>query len=728
MTTLNIGILAHVDAGKTSLTERLLFDAGSTERLGSVDAGDTQTDTDAIERQRGITVRTAVAPFMAGGLQVNVIDTPGHPDFIAEVERALSVLDAAVLVLSAVEGVQPQARVLMKTLRALRLPTLLFVNKIDRSGARESELLADIRRKLSPHTVAVNEVRNVGTPSARVRPRSLTSPAIAAHLTEVLAEQDEALLAQWVEGGRTPSPEALRSALAAQTAAGLLHPLYFGSALTGQGADALVEGICRLLPAPHGPRSRNEMRGTVFAIERDSGGAKVCYVRMRAGTLRRGQQVALYRAAPDGVVAEQPGRITALEVVRPERVPAAPDAPDVPDRSGASDASGELAIVEEPIVTGERLAGGRDASAGQFRARDMAGGDIARVWGLAQARVGDRVGRPAASGEQAALVPDLPRFPPPGLESVVVPRDPGRGPQLHAALTTLADQDPLIGARTAPGRGTTVLLYGEVQKEVIAATLHRDFGIDADFEPSRVRCVERPVGRAEAYEGMDEPGGHLFWASIGLRVEPGAPGSGVGYRLGVELGSLPLAFHRAIEVSVREALEQGLYGWPVTDCVVTLYRSGFSSVMSTAADFRKLTSLVLLPALAGAGCQVYEPYHAFELEVPPVVLSAVLGVLSGLGAEVTESAPSGAPTSGAGAGTGSQSVDAGQWCVRGALPARQVSAIQRRLPGLTGGEGVWWSRPSGDRAVTGVIPRRERTDGNPLDRAEYLRHLSLRER
>ncbi|MDV9177760.1 GTP-binding protein, partial [Streptomyces sp. W16] len=171
MHTLNIGILAHVDAGKTSLTERLLFDHGAIDRLGSVDAGDTRTDDGAIERQRGITIRSAVAAFTVGDTQINLIDTPGHADFVAEVERALEVLDGAVLLLSAVEGVQAQTRVLLRTLRRLRLPTLVFVNKIDRAGARAEDLLTDIRRRLTPHVVPLTDVTGLGTPGARVLPR-----------------------------------------------------------------------------------------------------------------------------------------------------------------------------------------------------------------------------------------------------------------------------------------------------------------------------------------------------------------------------------------------------------------------------------------------------------------------------------------------------------------------------------------------------------------------------
>src|ERR1700761_6163894 len=155
MSTLNLGILAHVDAGKTSLTERLLFAAGVIDRVGSVDAGSTQTDSMALERQRGITIKAAVVSFAIDDVTVNLIDTPGHPDFIAEVERVLSVLDGAVLVISAVEGVQPQTRVLLRALRRLRIPTLIFVNKIDRRGARAEAVLARIAARLTPAVVAM---------------------------------------------------------------------------------------------------------------------------------------------------------------------------------------------------------------------------------------------------------------------------------------------------------------------------------------------------------------------------------------------------------------------------------------------------------------------------------------------------------------------------------------------------------------------------------------------
>src|SRR5579862_79837 len=160
---LNLGILAHVDAGKTTLTERLLYSAGVIGEPGSVDAGTTQTDSLALERQRGITIKSAVASFNVGDVHVNLIDTPGHPDFIAEVERVLSVLDGAVLVISAVEGVQTQTRILMRALRRLGIPALLFVNKIDRVGAHEERVLGAMQEKLAPAILAMGSTRDLGT-------------------------------------------------------------------------------------------------------------------------------------------------------------------------------------------------------------------------------------------------------------------------------------------------------------------------------------------------------------------------------------------------------------------------------------------------------------------------------------------------------------------------------------------------------------------------------------
>jgi ribosomal protection tetracycline resistance protein len=653
--TLNLGIVAHVDAGKTSLTERLLFDAGVIDTIGSVDEGSTQTDAGELERRRGITIRSAVVSFDIGtgpgAVRVNLIDTPGHPDFIAEVERVLGVLDGAVLVLSAVEGVQAQTRVLMRTLQRLRIPTLLFVNKIDRSGADVDRVLAGVARRLTRSAVAMTRVRG-----GEVLPHGPADAGFTARLAEVLAEHDDELLAAYVDG-ELPY-DRLRRELVAQVARAQVHPVFAGSAITGAGVGALAAGIAELLPTaggdPDGPLS-----GTVFKIERGPAGEKVAYARLFSGTIRLRQRL------------EQGGggRITALAAVE----------------------------------------GGRPV-----RRQAVAAGQIATVAGLPGIRVGDPIGipRPGAAARH---------FAPPTLETVVVPAGPAGSGALHAALTLLAEQDPLIDVRR-DGREIAVSLYGEVQKEVVQATLAEEFGLDVGFRESTTICVERLNGVGAAAEIMKvEP--NPFLATVGLRVEPGPEGSGTVFRLGVELGSMPSAFFVAVEDAVRETLQQGLHGWRVLDCTVTMTRSGYAprqshahatfdkSMSSTGRDFRHLTPLVLVSALQQAGTTVHEPMHRFHLEVPADTYGAVLPALARL---------RGVPRAPRQSGT--------EYVLDGFVPAASVHRLEQLLPSLTRGEGVLESEFDHYEPVTGPVPRRPRTDDDPLHRKEYLLRVERRVR
>ncbi|MET7485301.1 translation factor GTPase family protein [Streptomyces sp. NPDC005538] len=651
---LNLGILAHVDAGKTSLTERLLHSAGVIDEIGSVDDGNTRTDTLALERQRGITIKSAVVSFPVDDVTVNLIDTPGHPDFIAEVERVLGVLDGAVLVVSAVEGVQPQTRVLMRTLQRLCIPTLLFVNKIDRRGARYGDLLSSISERLRAAVVPMGSVEDLGTPEAGFLPG--LGPGAAA----VLADHDDDLLAAYVEN--TVSYDRLRTALAAQTRQALVHPVYFGSAITGAGVDALITGIRELLPAadgdPQGPLS-----GTVFKVERGPAGEKVAYARIFSGTLRTRDRITFGDAGAEG-------KVTAVGVF---------------DR-------------------------GADVGSDSVPA-----GRIGRLWGLGEIRIGDAIGVPRKAAYEHF-------FAPPTLETVVVPGPGTDRRALHLALTRLAEQDPLIGLRQDEVRQeTAVSLYGEVQKEVIQATLADEFGVHVTFRETTPLCVERPVGTGAAAE-FNKKGSNPFLATVGLRIDPTPVGSGVRFALDVELGAMPYAFFKAVEDTVRETLGQGLHGWRVTDCVVTMTHSGYSprqshahqgfdkSMSSTGADFRGLTPLVLVEALRRAESQVYEPMHRFRVEAPADTLGALLPVFAALRAvpQTTET-------------HGSRCVLAGM------VPAAQVHGLERQLPGLTRGEGEWESVFDHYAPVAhGAVPERARTDHNPLNRKEYLLNVARR--
>jgi len=620
--TLNLGILAHVDAGKTTLTERLLYAVGVIDEVGSVDKGTTRTDSLALEQQRGITIKSAVVSFPVDGVTVNLIDTPGHPDFIAEVERVLSVLDGAVVVISAVEGVQPQTRILMRGLQRLDVPTLLFVNKIDRAGADPERVLDAIEQRLTPDIVPMGSADGLGSRAASFAP---FGPA---------------------DGD-----------LAARAQAGELHPVFFGSALTGAGVEEVRGAIAQLLPA-RSSDGNGPLSARVFKIERGPAGDRIAYTRLFSGTVT-------VRDRFDA------GKVTALRVF----------------------AEGD-AVQRDAVQAGE----------------------IAKLWGLAEIQIGDWLGEPRRAVEH--------HFAPPTFEAVVEPVDHADGQRLRVALGQLAEQDPLIDVRQDDTRGeTSVSLYGEVQREVIEATLADEYGLAVAFRDVTTICVERPRGSGEAVEILNTPT-NPFHADLGLRIEPAAPGSGVELHVSGEIDprDAPLyvfktfdAFAERMAEYVQLALVEGLHGWQVTDCVVTVTQIAYSLAdgppsrrgpMPTARDVKKLVPLVLMQALEHAGSVVCEPVFRIAAEVPTETIGPMLAALGRLGAGATT--PS---------ARGELSV------LEATLPASHVQELRRRLPGLTGGEGVLDSEFAGYQQVTGDPPVRKRLTPDPLNLVEYLGHV-----
>jgi ribosomal protection tetracycline resistance protein len=667
MRTLNLGILAHVDAGKTTLTERLLFSTGAIDHVGSVDAGTTQTDSLDLERERGITIRSAVASFLVGDLAVNLVDTPGHPDFIAEVERVLGVLDGAVLVVSAVEGVQPQTPLLFRALRRLHVPTLIFVNKIDRAGADPQRVVETMVRRLSPALVPMARVRDAGHRAASIFPFGPPDPEHVSALSEVLAEHDEAILRAYVQDETAPAYPRLRAQLANQTRRGVVHPVFFGAAALGVGVEELLAGIDELLSEARGDPDA-PVSGRVFKIERTPSGERLAYARLFAGTLEPRQRVR---------VGGEEAKATAIRVFAP---------------------------------------------AGAPRGSVVTAGGMATISGLGTVRVGDAIGDAPAVDEGAS------RFPRPTLEAVVLARDADAAGRLRAALAQLADQDPLIDVRQDDRNEISVSLYGDVQKEVIQATLERDYGIAADFRETTVVCIERPARVGEADEvirakthtnitGRSSPlSENPFKATLGLRIEPAPPGSGIQFRADVDVRLVPLylfhtteTFAAQMEAYVREALTEGLAGWQVTDCRVTMWDCGYTSPVTGPADFRRLTQLVLLTALERAGTWVCEPLADLTLEVPSSAAPGVVSTLGRLGGRVT----------------GQFSAN-GLSTVAAVLPVARVRSMQNQLPGLSMGEGVLETRFGGYQPIGSDPPQRPRTSPSPLDRDAWLASLAKR--
>jgi ribosomal protection tetracycline resistance protein len=555
--------------------------------------------------------------------------------------------------------VQAQTRVLMRTLRRLRIPTLVFVNKIDRGGAAPERVLRAISERLDPAVVAMGSASGLGTRAADFTPSTAGDAGFASRLVDLLADHDERLLAAYVDGGTTVSFRRLRAELARQTRKALVHPVFFGSAVTGAGVGSLTAGIAELLPAADGDAG-GPVSGAVFKIERGPAGEKIAYVRLFSGTVRVRDRLRF---------GGHEEKVTAIAVFE------------------------DGAAVRRPSV---------------------AAGQIGKLWGLGEVRVGDQVGVPRATGPGH-------HFDPPTLETVVVPSRPADKGRLHLALTQLAEQDPLIDLRQDDLRQELhVSLYGEVQKEVIGATLAADFGLEVGFRETTTICIERPTGTGAAVERLNKAP-NPFLATVGLRVAPAPAGSGVGFQVEAELGSMPLAFFAAVEDTVRETLRQGLQGWEVTDCTVAMTHSGYlakhslghqrfnKSMSSTGEDFRKLTPLVLMRALRRAGTVVCEPIHRFRLEVPDDTLGAVLPVLAGLDAVPRTPVPRGS-----------------SYLVEGEVPAARVHELQQRLSALTRGEGVLESALDRYQPVRGPVPTRPRTDHNPLDRKEYLRHVLRR--
>ena len=557
----NIGIFAHVDAGKTTTTERLLYRSGRIRTLGSVDEGTAQTDSLEVERERGISVRAAVTRLDWRGICINLVDTPGHVDFLSEVERSLRVMDGAILIVSAAEGVQAQTEIIWQALRELNIPTLIYVNKMDRVGADAQAALAQIRRLLSPDAVPVQAP--VGAEASFAGSRSLLKPEpdengrpepYGTLLAETVAERDEELLTRYLETGELPPDELARSVVQASKQA-QLYPVLFGASARGIGIEPLLDAMVELLPAPAGDAA-GPVSGVVFKLERDPAMGRVAYVRLYGGTIR--------------------------------------------NRDTIMNATQNIAEKVTQIRTAE---GRRTEDIGL-----LAAGDSAAVYGWGSVRIGDIIGAPElVPGGATLAVPLL-------TVQAHWPND-AVYPAAVAALQQLADEDPLLDLQwLQEERELHLKVMGPIQIEVLTQLVRSRFGLDVTFGAPSVIYKETPAAAGEGYVAylMPKP----CWAILRFAIEPAERGSGLQYASVARREKLLESYQNEVARRVPEALQQGLRGWEVTDLKVTLLEGEHHVWHTHPLDFVVATPMGIMDGLNRVGTKLLEPIVRFRLSVP----------------------------------------------------------------------------------------------------------------
>ena len=634
MKIINIGILAHVDAGKTTLTESLLYTSGAIMEPGSVDKGTTRTDSMALERQRKITIQAAVTSFRWKGYKVNLVDTPGHMDFLAEVHRSLSVLDGAILVVSAKDGVQAQTRVLFHALRKMKIPTIIFINKIDQSGVVLEQTYQNIREKLTEDMIVMQEVH-------------LCSEIILSDVADfekwdaVIAGNDD-ILEKYLSGVPLTLWE-LQKEIKRRVQRGTLFPVYHGSAKDNIGVKELLEVITEVFSLETDD-SQSELCGYVFKIEYTEQKKRRCYLRLYSGTLCLRETILLSK--------KEKIKITEMSIpFDGEIVPT-----DTAD-------SGEIVILSDNTL-----------------------------------KLNDVLGDEKLLPRKAWTDSPLPFF-----RTTIEPIKAEQREVLLDALTEIADTDPLLHFMIDSITHEIILSFlGKVQLEVVCSLLNEKYGVEVAIKEPTVIYLERPRKEAHYTIHIEVPP-NPFWASIGLAVTPLPVGSGTEYESKVSLGYLNQSFQNAVMEGIRYGLEQGVYGWEVTDCRVCFEYGVYYSPVSTPADFRFLAPVVLEQVLKKAGTQVLEPYLSFTLFAPQEYLSRAYHDAVKYDAVIETT-----------------SLKNNEAILTGEIPARRIGEYKSDLNFYTNGRSVCLTELKGYQETSGepiVQPRR------PNSRLDKVRHM-----
>ncbi|MCD2345883.1 TetM/TetW/TetO/TetS family tetracycline resistance ribosomal protection protein [Clostridium guangxiense] len=549
---INIGIVAHVDAGKTTVTENLLYLGGVIKEIGRVDNGNTQTDSMELERKRGITIKSSVVSFNWKNVKINILDTPGHADFVAEVERSLSVLDGAVLVVSAVEGVQAHTLMLFRVLKKLKLPTVIFINKLDRSGANYKRVIEEMKKVLSPNIIGIQNAHREGIHELEVE-KPYSGDSIEG-IIENLCDIDDKFLEAYINGEKIER-RYVKQRIQFKARCGKLYPVLIGAALKRIGMQDLMDAVVKYLPYSKGNEA-SMLSGVVFKIDNSKINNKKTYVRLFNGKINVRDKLSIFGKEND----EKVKRIDAL-------------------------------------LNGKNL-----------ESETLRAGDIGILYGIKGVKIGDIIGLRDKKITNINLAQ-------PVLKAKIIPLDEHENIKLYEAILMISEEDPLLKIEASEDQKDIYLnFFGEVQMEVVKAILESNYNIKVKFEKALTIYKEtlEKIGTAVTHIFEAE---NPFYAGIGIKVEPLKRGEGIKYVSEVTTGYLPKTFQNGVEDGVYDALEQGLYGWELTDIKVTLIHGVFDSVMSTPAEFRNLAPMVLMEAINNAKTKLLEPLYEFELKI-----------------------------------------------------------------------------------------------------------------
>ena len=557
----NIGIFAHVDAGKTTLTEQILLLAGTIRQAGSVDKGTAHTDDLPVERRRGISVRASCVSVNWKGVLINLIDTPGHSDFSAEIERSLWALDAAVLVVDACRGVQPQTETLFAAFRDQNLPCLIFINKADRPEADVERVLKQLNRRLKASCVPLWDEDA---------------------LTEYVCGTDDALLEEYLSG-TLPARETLFDRFSELSRSGQAHPVLSGSALKGQGVDALLDAAVRFLPPP--PPGSKELCAVAFAVSQDKTMGRGLWIRVFGGKLENRMP---------------------LDIL-----------------AGTDKTTGESVYAQQKISQ-IRSASGQDTGI-------LNAGEVGTVYGLGDLRIGYVFGNDAL----------LPRKVQPGklkTPLITVQVLPQRAEDLQAlrqACQTLSLEDPLLQARFEKATGELRMqVMGKIQLEILKETLKSRFGLDADFGEPRVIYKETIASRATGFVAYTMP--KPCWAILEFDIKPGPRGSGVKYASAVPGKDIMPRYQHQVRQALPKALSQGRLGWEVTDVDITLVGGNHHLIHTHPLDFIVATPMGIQDGLRRGGGVLLEPILQMRFIMPPECIGRVISDVQQMRGEVTE--------------------------------------------------------------------------------------------